>query len=121
IEVAGEVNARLSLSPPRVVARVRDGLAQATFELSPVRRGEGEIERIWVRWRGPLGMVFKQISQAPRRVIAITPNVGAVKEEAIRLFARDAMFGLKAQLETGDGSEFHALRELTAGMDRRTI
>src|SRR5262249_34215245 len=27
----------------------------------------------------------------------------------------------KAQLETGDGSEFHALRELAAGMDRRTI
>src|SRR6185312_3335757 len=41
--------------------------------------------------------------------------------EAIRLFARDAMFGLKAQLETGDGSEFHALRELVTGMDRRTI
>ena len=44
-----------------------------------------------------------------------------MKDEAIRLFARDAMFGLKAQLETGDGSEFHALRELPPGMDRRTI
>ncbi len=44
-----------------------------------------------------------------------------MKDEAIRLFARDAMFGLKAQLESGDGSEFHALRELAPGMDRRAI
>jgi uncharacterized protein (DUF58 family) len=120
-EAAAQVNERLTLSADRAWAPVRRGEAQAAFELSPVRRGQGEIERIWARWRGPFGLVWKQISQAPRRLIAITPNVSAVKDEAIRLFARDAMFGLKTQLETGDGSEFHALRELTPGMDRRAI
>ncbi|HWB70538.1 MAG TPA: DUF58 domain-containing protein, partial [Solirubrobacterales bacterium] len=120
-ETAAEVNARLTLTPERASAWVQGGEAETSFELAPVRRGEGEIERIWARWRGPFGLVWKQIAEAPKKVIPITPNVGAVKEEAIRLFARDAMFGIKAQLETGEGSEFHALREMVAGMDRRTI
>ena len=120
-ETAAQVNARLTLSADRAVTRVHSGEALATYELAPVRRGEGEIERIWARWRGPFGLVWKQVSETPRRIIAITPNVGAVKDEAIRLFARDAAFGLKAQLETGEGSEFHALRELAPGMDKRAI
>jgi uncharacterized protein (DUF58 family) len=120
-EMAAQANERLSLSADRVRAPVRRGEADAAFELSPVRRGQGEIERIWARWRGPFGLIWKQLAQTPKQLIPITPNVSAVKDEAIRLFARDAMFGLKAQLETGDGSEFHALRELTPGMDRRAI
>ena len=120
-ETAAEVGARLALTPDRTVSPVRDGEAAAELELAPVRRGDGEISRIWARWRGPFGLVWKQVSERPKKSIAITPNVAAVKEEAIRLFARDAAFGLKAQLETGDGSEFHALRELTPGMDRRAI
>jgi uncharacterized protein (DUF58 family) len=120
-ETAAEVNPRLALSADRAQVRVRGGEAAVSFEMTPVRRGEGEIERIWARWRGPFGLVWKQISETPKQLIAITPNVAAVKDEAIRLFARDAMFGLKAQLETGDGSEFHALRELAPGMDRRAI
>jgi uncharacterized protein (DUF58 family) len=120
-EAAAQVNARLSLANHRLSVPVRGGAANAVFELAPNRRGQGEIERVWARWRGPFGLVWKQVSQSPKRTIAITPNVSAVKDEAIRLFARDAMFGLKAQLETGDGSEFHALRELTPGMDRRAV
>jgi len=120
-EAAAEANARLVLTPERTTARVRQGQAEATFELTPVRRGEGEIERIWARWRGPFGLMWKQIAEAPKRIIPITPNVAAVKDEAIRLFAREALFGLKTQLETGDGSEFHALRELVPGMDRRAV
>ena len=120
-ETAAEVNPRLALADDRIAAPVRGGEASAAYELTPLRRGEGQIERIWARWRGPFGLVWKQISETPKKVISITPNVGAVKDEAIRLFARDAAFGLKAQLETGDGSEFHALRELAPGMDKRAI
>jgi uncharacterized protein (DUF58 family) len=120
-EVSVGLNARLTANPERTALRVRGGEGAARFTLTPVRRGEGEIERAWLRWRGPLGLVWKQVEQAPRRVIAVTPNIRAVQDEAIRLFAREAQFGIKTQLETGDGSEYHALRELVAGMDRRTI
>jgi len=121
IEAAAETGVRLAASPQRTGALVAQGEAEAAFELTPVRRGEGEIRRVWARWQGPLGLVWKQVTHDPGRVVAITPNVDAVKDEAIRLFARDALFGLKAQLETGEGSEFNALRELAAGMDKRTI
>jgi uncharacterized protein (DUF58 family) len=121
VQVTAETNARLRLAPQRASARLRGREGEASFELTPVRRGEGQVQRVWLRWRGPLGLVWKQVVETPKKTIVITPNVAAVKDTAIRLFSRDALFGLKTQLETGDGSEFNALRELVAGMDRRTI
>jgi len=120
-EAALQTNARLTVTPDRIAAPVQGASGEAHFELTPIRRGEGEIERLWLRWRGPFGLVWKQIAEAPKRIIPITPNVRAVKDEAIRLFSREALFGQKLQLETGEGSEFNALRELVTGMDRRTI
>ena len=49
-EAAAQVNARLNLDAARTSAPVRGGEAEARFELTPARRGEGEIERIWARW-----------------------------------------------------------------------
>ncbi|HWA62280.1 MAG TPA: DUF58 domain-containing protein [Caulobacteraceae bacterium] len=120
-EIAVETNARLTATPVRLHARFHGSQALASARLTPVRRGEGEISTLWLRWRGPLGLVWKQVREAPARKVAVTPNIQAVKDEAIRLFSREAMFGLKTQLETGEGSEFHALRELVGGMDPRTI
>src|ERR1700722_1222095 len=74
MEAAAQVNARLNLAAARVSPPVRGGEAEALFELTPARRGEGEIERIWARWRGPFGLVWKQVTEAPKRIIAITPN-----------------------------------------------
>src|SRR5579872_6531814 len=82
-EASVGVNARLTASPERTDLRVRAGEGEARFTLTPVRRGEGEIERAWLRWRGPLGLVWKQVEQAPGRAIAITPNIRAVQDEAI--------------------------------------
>jgi uncharacterized protein (DUF58 family) len=53
--------------------------------------------------------------------VAIVPDIAGVKSEAIRLFSREAVFGLKAQLDTGEGSEFHALREVEGAVDPRAI
>ena len=93
----------------------------ASARLVPLRRGDGEIARAWVRWPGRFGLVWKQAKTTPRRKIAVTPNVRAVRDEAMRLFSRDALFGIKTQLDTGEGSDFHALRELIGAMDTRTI
>jgi uncharacterized protein (DUF58 family) len=76
---------------------------------------------VWARWRGPLGLIWKQLSQNPGRTIVITPDIQGVKQEAVRLFSRDALHGLKTQLDAGEGAEFHALRDFQAGMDTRTI
>jgi len=119
--LALETNERLGLDPDAFVVRPIGGEATASARITTLRRGEGEIHGLWLRWPGPLGLVWKQALTRPRRRIAVVPNVQAVKDEAVRLFARDAAFGLKAQLETGDGSDFHSLREIVGGMDTRTI
>ncbi|MGC1300728.1 MAG: DUF58 domain-containing protein, partial [Caulobacteraceae bacterium] len=91
------------------------------FTLTPERRGVRRIERAWVRWTGPLGLARRQLARTLDHAIAVTPDIEGVKSEAIRLFSRDALHGLKTQLEAGEGAEFHALRQFQPGMDMRTI
>jgi uncharacterized protein (DUF58 family) len=120
-ELIPEVGERLALKPARTALDIVDGEGGAVFDLTPVRRGEGRLEAIWLRWTGPLGLVWKQRTQPVGKIAVITPNVAAVQEEAIRLFSRDALFGVKAQIERGDGAEFNALRDHQAGMNLRAI
>jgi uncharacterized protein (DUF58 family) len=121
IELALGVNARLSASPVRQRLRLGGDWGRALISLTPQRRGEGRLEQIWARWRGPLGLVWLQHTEAPDRTIAITPDIERVKEQALSLFSRDALFGLKAQMESGEGGDFHALKDFQTGMDLRAI
>lgn len=121
VELAVGANDRLSVDPRRLTVRTAGGAAQARFALSPQRRGAGRLEGLWARWQGPLGLVWRQRETRPDHALAVTPDVQAVKDEALRLFARDAPFGQKAQLDTGEGSDFHALKEFQTGMDLRSI
>lgn len=91
------------------------------FEVTPTRRGPAKLNKLWIRWKGPFGLIQKRVKKTLDIEIPITPNIKWVKDEAMRLYARDANFGIKMQLDSGDGSEFDALREFTSGMDRRAI
>ena len=114
-----ETNDRLAAHPHQL--SLTPASASARFRLAPLRRGQGEITSLWLRWTGPLGLVWKQIRSPTHRAIAVVPNIEAVKSEAARLFSRQAMSGLKTQLDTGDGADFHALKELIGSMDMRTV
>lgn len=92
-----------------------------TLSLSARRRGRAEIAALWIRWAGPLGLVWKQRRFAIRRSIAVVPSLRAVSEEGRRLFQRNSWFGLRQQRLRGEGTEFEALAEYQAGMDRRSI
>ncbi|HXV01855.1 MAG TPA: DUF58 domain-containing protein [Caulobacteraceae bacterium] len=117
--LAVQTNERLVAHPDRLGLIPAAGPAR--IALTPVRRGEGEVANLWLRWTGPLGLVWKQIRAPVRRTIAVVPNIEAVKAEAVRLFSRQALAGLKTQLDTGEGADFHALKELIGPMDMRTI
>ncbi|MGZ6018280.1 MAG: DUF58 domain-containing protein [Phenylobacterium sp.] len=121
VELALGVNARLAASPVRQSLALAGGWGRAIVSLTPQRRGEGQVEQLWARWRGPLGLVWLQRTEAPERRIPITPDVERVKEQALSLFSRDALFGLKAQMESGEGGDFHALKDFQTGMDLRAI
>jgi len=117
VELALEANGRLSVEP----TNSQSADLSRRFVLHPLRRGEGVLERLWVRWRGPLGLVWKQRIEPLERIVPITLNIQAIKDEAVRLFARNAPSGARIQRDLGGGSDFHALRDFQVGMDRRTI
>ena len=121
VEARLETGERLQVFPARIRMGLQAGAAAAAFRLEPVRRGVGEISRLWLRWTGPLGLAWKQEAIAVDHAEPILLDIAAVKHEAMRLFARDAPFGAKTQLETGEGSEYHALRDFQGGMDPRTV
>ncbi len=121
VEATLKTNAKISAAPARRRGEVIEKTARLTFFLGPVRRGEGRLERLWARWTGPLGLLHLQITAPLDQSVIVAPNIGGVRDEAMRLFARDAAFGQKAQIERGDGTEFHALKEFQPGMDLRAI
>ncbi|PHR21811.1 MAG: DUF58 domain-containing protein [Sphingopyxis sp.] len=92
---------------------------QAT--IVPVRRGIGEIGRLWLRWKGPLGLAWRQTQKQSKQTVAVMPNIAAVRSPTVQMFLRDSLFGLLARKFRGEGSEFEALAEYQPGMDRRSI
>lgn len=130
VEMMLEGEGDIVLSPRKAVVAVTDKSlvtgtadkqAAAAISLTSTRRGEAILTRLWFRWAGPLRLAWTQIAHPLDHAALVTPDIGAVKDQALRLFSRDALHGVKAQIETGEGTEFHALRDFLPGMDHRTI
>lgn len=121
VEFAIAGDARLSPAPMRQAAPVQDRRAIAPLTLTALRRGEAFVDGLWARWAGPLGLAWVQASRGRQEPITIAPDIQGVKDEALRLFQRDAPLGARPHVETGEGTEFNALREFQTGMDLRTI
>src|SRR6185437_509506 len=121
LEVALGTDERLEAAPERQWLRLAGRQGEARAALKPLRRGESRLQGAWARWRGPLGFMWLQRTLPAADVIAVTPDVQRVKEQALQLFSRDALFGLKAQMERGEGGDFHALTDFSTGMDLRAI
>jgi uncharacterized protein (DUF58 family) len=94
---------------------------RVSLPIVPRRRGRVTIERVWVRWQGPLGLMQLVRVHPVGRTVDVLPNVRGVKSAAIQFFADEAIFGIKVQQQRGEGTEFEALREHRAGHDSRHI
>jgi uncharacterized protein (DUF58 family) len=94
---------------------------EARFPVLAQRRGKIEVQAVWVRWRGPLGLIqiIKRI--AVGGAIDVVPNVRGVRSSVLQFFSREALFGNKVQEQKGSGTEFEALRDYEAGLDSRFI
>lgn len=121
VEAALSGDARLGLEEVSRRAAVSDRAAVLAFPFTPNRRGAADLKALWVRWHGPMGLAWKQKTFALDLAAPVLTDLQWVRDQAVRLFARDALFGAKTQLEIGEGSEFQALRDFQAGMDRRSI
>lgn len=97
------------------------GRGTGTVTVETLRRGTAHIATLWLRWRGPMGLVWHQRARAIDATLAILPDLRPVYDRGAALFQRHALQGLIAQLDRGDGSEFETLVEFSPGMDRRSI
>jgi len=124
-EVMPELSSHLAPVPSRRLSLpASEGGAgvTVTFPLRSLRRGRAAVEEVWVAWAGPLGLVRRTAVTHPGTRIAVTPDLGRVRRDALEnVTQRDALPGQKLERYLGQGTEFHALREWTAGMERRSV
>jgi uncharacterized protein (DUF58 family) len=121
VTVAVDLSDRLAPQPPQRGRAAADG-AGLRFRLVPTRRGRIVVERAWVRFSGPLGLVDSVARVDLKRQAPVVPNIRPVKAVALR-FLNDREFrsGLKIERYQGDGTEFDSLKEYAPGDDRRAI
>jgi uncharacterized protein (DUF58 family) len=105
----------------RLWVSLEAGQGAALMPLVALRRGMARLEAVWLRWRGPLGLVWKQQRIALDNSFPILPDIRPVRERGAQIFQRHAINGLIAQVDRGDGADFDALVEFRSGMDRRAI
>jgi len=97
------------------------GKGETILPTIAIRRGAAEVKYAWLRWRGPLGLTWKQRRMEVNAHVDILPDVRPVHERGASIFRRQALQGLLAQIDRGDGTDFDALVEFRSGMDRRAI
>jgi uncharacterized protein (DUF58 family) len=98
-----------------------DGTVHAELRLLPRRRGQIYLDRIWLRWRGPLRLIEVTRVDAVGRTVDVLPNIRGAERAALSFQAQEQMLGLKPERQRGEGSEFEALREYAPGFDTRLI
>ncbi len=94
---------------------------EGVAEPIPVRRGTAEISQVWLRWAGPLGLGARQVTHPLEQEVRIWPDLSPIRSPELQNYLRDAQFGLIARRIRGEGTQFEALSEYEAGMDRRRI
>jgi uncharacterized protein (DUF58 family) len=126
--IGSAVESAIGLSGPvtapfgwRAIAQMHPQRAEAAIVLKAERRGTARLERAWVRWRGPMRLAWKQREVTLDQAVLITPDMRPVREKSAQFLNRDAVHGLIAQMQIGEGAEFDALADYRQGMDRRSI
>lgn len=120
-DISLETNALIDATPHRQRASLAEKGAEADFDIALKRRGEGRIEVAHTRWRGPLGLAWRQRAEPLDTIIAVAPDLASIEREAERLFSRTIVHGIKPLRDRGDGSEFDALMDFQPGMDSRLV
>jgi uncharacterized protein (DUF58 family) len=123
IRVEAIAEQRGDVEPSEIVSGIipPGGETRVVLPVMPRRRGRVHVDQIWLRWRGPLAFV-EFIRRIPvGRNIEVVPNVRGVHGTALQFFVQEAIYGIKTQVQKGEGAEFESLREYSPGQDNRFI
>jgi uncharacterized protein (DUF58 family) len=90
--------------------------------LRPVRRGKGAGGTLWLRIRGPWGLVWRQARRELPWPAVVYPNlVGASLRSLPTQAQRRREAGFRSVRRLGEGRMFESLKEWVPGEDTRTI
>lgn len=95
--------------------------ARASLTVRARRRGTWRVGRLWLRWPSRLRLVEFTPSVPLDLTVAVVPNIRPLLSGTIDVAVRSQLFGIKENVVKGEGSEFHQLRDFTAGMDMRMV
>lgn len=117
LELSGDVE------PPKAVFAVTGagGEAQAKVGFAPRRRGQVDLDAVWLRWTGPLGFAQRMTRVSVGEQIDVVPDVRGVRSVGLQFLAQESLAGVKAQQQRGEGAEFESLRDHAFGLDARFI
>ena len=100
---------------------LENGRGAVLLPLEMLRRGIARFDRLWLRWRGPLGLAWNQGTVEIGAAFPVLPDLRPVHDQGARVFQRYALEGMITQLSRGEGSDFDTLVDFRTGMDRRAI
>ncbi|MDR3038880.1 MAG: DUF58 domain-containing protein [Candidatus Adiutrix sp.] len=116
LELAGEAE-----PPEPASGRLQEGRLKLELAFRPSRRGRLTLAAVWLRWRGPLGLVEVKERRPLGAPVDVGPDIRGLTGEALRFFAQDSALGQKSQRLKGEGAEFDRLADFTPGLDPRFI
>lgn len=92
------------------------------YHLQPLRRGDYAFGNITLRWKGPLGLVFRQGMVKAAGPVKVYPNLLDVRMYDLLLRKnRLQELGLRTTRMFGEGTEFERLREYLPDDEYRRI
>jgi len=108
---------------PEEVALTLDGGGHDTrIRLRPRRRGAMNVDAVWFRYTGPLGLARRCLRVSLDLRVKVISSIHAVRTLALAFTnPREQIHGLKIERYTGDGSNFHAMRQYHPGLDLQSV
>ena len=124
LHLADDLHPALAQSPPSgwLTAFPRDP-TRFVCAVTPIRRGDFILGGIWLRWRGPLGLVERRAVCRPEQKVRIYPAIERTADNAALYLLRIRQIELQRRRLriTGTGREFDHLRDYRAGDEMRNI
>jgi len=93
----------------------------SSIEIRLTRRGVFKVDTIWLKWTSRLRLLEVVVRAPIDRKITVAPDISPVLSGAINAQILPLEAGSKDMRLSGQGSEFHQLREFAVGMDTRSI
>ena len=90
-------------------------VSRLDWEVTPARRGQYFLDRVYLEAVSPLGFWAARTSHAPRSELRVYPNLFDERKNVAAIFLKRGQLGAHAQRAAGQGRDFEKLRMYVPG------